>query len=84
MRTEDTHLVWTDGELQLLLETARDFKAKKAYAEVNWETFMKPFCQIYPSRQAVKKVHIQPTSSLEEGLHLKSNRFEQNIKKLWM
>ena len=38
MRTEDTHLVWTDYEVQLLLETARDFKAKKVYAGVYWES----------------------------------------------
>ena len=42
---------------------------------------MKPLCQIFPNRQAVRNVHIQQTSSLEKGLHLKSNRFEQNIKK---
>ena len=27
MRTEDTHLVWTDDEVKLLSETTRDFKA---------------------------------------------------------
>ena len=36
-RTEDIHLVWTDDEVQLLLET-RDFKAKKVYAGVDWES----------------------------------------------
>ena len=30
MGTKDTHLLWKDDEVQLLLET-RDFKAKKAY-----------------------------------------------------
>ena len=29
----------------------------------------------------MRNVHTQQTSSLEKGLHLKSNRFEQNIKK---
>ena len=48
------------------------------------KTFVKPLCQSYPNRQAVKNVHIQQTSSLEKGLHLKSKRFEQNIEKLWM
>ena len=38
MRTEDTHLFWTDDEVQLLLETARDFRAKKAYEVVDWES----------------------------------------------
>ena len=37
MRTKDTHLVWTDGKVQLLLET-RDFKTKKTYAGVEWES----------------------------------------------
>ena len=48
------------------------------------KTFLNPLCQIYPNRQAVKNVHIQQYSSLEKGLHVKSNRFEQNIEKLWM
>ena len=38
IRTKDTHLVWTDDEAQLLLETIRDFKAKKAYAQVDTES----------------------------------------------
>ena len=38
MRTDDTHLFWTDDEVQLLLETTRDFKAKKVYAGVDWES----------------------------------------------
>ena len=32
VRTKDTHLVWKDDEVQLLLKTKRDFKARKAYA----------------------------------------------------
>ena len=35
MRTEDTDLFWTNDEVQLLSETARNFKAKKAYAGVD-------------------------------------------------
>ena len=38
MRTEDTHLVWTDHEVQLLLETTRNSKAMKTYARVDWES----------------------------------------------
>ena len=38
MRTEDTHLVWTDDKVQLILETTSDFKAKNAYAGVDWES----------------------------------------------
>ena len=41
-------------------------------------------CQIHPNRNAVQNVNIQQTSSLEKGLYLKSNRFEQNIKTLWV
>ena len=46
------------------------------------KTFVKPLYQIYPNRQAVKNVHID-SSSIGKGLHLKSNRFEQNIQKFW-
>ena len=35
MRTEDTDLVWINDEVQLLSETARNFKVKKAYARVD-------------------------------------------------
>ena len=48
------------------------------------KTFVKPLCQIYPNRQEVNNVHIQQTSLAEKRLHLKSNKFEQNIEKLWM
>ena len=48
------------------------------------KAFAKPLCQIFPNRQEVKNVQIQQTSSLEKGLHLKLNRFEQSIEKLWM
>ena len=48
------------------------------------KTFAKPLCQIFSNRQEEKNVHIQQTSSLEKGLHLKLNRFEQSIEKLWM
>ena len=37
MRTEDTHLVWTDDEVQLLLETT-NFIAKKTCAGVDWQS----------------------------------------------
>ena len=37
MRTKDAHLVWTDDKVQLLLET-RDFKTKKTYTGVEWES----------------------------------------------
>ena len=62
MRTEDTYLVGTDDQVQWLLET-RDFEAKKVCAGIDCEsikdkTFLKPLCQIYPNRQAVKNVRI--------------------------
>ena len=91
MRTEDTHFVWTDVEVQSLLETTRDFKAKKAYAEVYWESIKEKYGNIreifvsnLANRRTVKNMHIQQTSSLEKGLLLKSNRFVQNIEKIWM
>ena len=37
MRTEDTHLVWTDDEVQLL-EATRDFIAKKTCAGVDLQS----------------------------------------------
>ena len=50
----------------------------------NMKTFVKPLRQIYPDTQALKNVHIRQISSLQKVLHLKSNRFEQNIEKFWM
>ena len=43
MRTEDTHLVWADDKVELLLETTRDFKAKKARAGVYWESIKEKY-----------------------------------------
>lgn len=33
-----TTLVWTDDEIQILLETVRDFKSEKAYESIDWES----------------------------------------------
>ena len=38
IRSANTHLVWKDDEVQLLSEITKDFKVKKAYAGVNWES----------------------------------------------
>ena len=38
MRNEDIHLAWTDKEVKLFLETAKDFQAKEACAQVGWNT----------------------------------------------
>ena len=35
VKTEDTQFVWEDAEVQLLLETTKDFKAKKMCIEVD-------------------------------------------------
>ena len=43
MRTKDTHLVCADDKVQLLLETARDFKAQKAYVGVYWESIKEKY-----------------------------------------
>ena len=32
------YLVWTKNKVQLLLETSRDFKVKKIYEGVDWES----------------------------------------------
>lgn len=40
------YLVWTDYKVQLLLETTRDFKSKKVYEEVEWESVKDKNAQI--------------------------------------
>ena len=35
IQTGDSHLVWTDDEVQMLLETTREFKVGKAYKGVD-------------------------------------------------
>lgn len=44
-KVED-YLVWTDYKVQLLLETTRDFKSKKVYEEVEWESVKDKNAQI--------------------------------------
>ena len=48
------------------------------------KTIVKPLCQICLNRQAVKNMHIQETFFTRERIAAKSNRFEENIEKLWM
>ena len=35
---QSTNLIWTDDEVQILLETIRDFKSKKSYEGIDWES----------------------------------------------
>ena len=37
---------WTDSEIQLLLETTKDFKAKQEYEGVDWNTIRTRFDKI--------------------------------------
>ena len=34
---DDANLVWTDEEIQLLLEVIRDFKAAQLYEGIDWD-----------------------------------------------
>ena len=38
VKTDDTHLVWKVDEVQMLLETTRDFKVGRVYEGVDWES----------------------------------------------
>lgn len=38
VKTDDTHLVWKVDEVQMLLETTRDFKVGRGYEGVDWES----------------------------------------------
>ena len=35
---KENSVIWTDDEIQLLLETVRDFKSEKAYKSIDWES----------------------------------------------
>lgn len=37
VKSDDAHLVRTDYQVQMLLETTRDFKVGKAYEGIDWE-----------------------------------------------
>ena len=52
MRKVDDYLVWTKNETQLLLDTTNDFKTKKAYGGVNWESVKGKYIQICPTVEA--------------------------------
>ena len=74
----------------MLLEIVRDFKAKKGYVGVEWESIKDKYenicetCLSNLPKQTVKFVHIQQIYSLEKRLHLEANKYEQNNKKLWI
>ena len=52
MRKVDDYLVWIKNETQLLLDTTNDFKTKKAYGGVNWESVKGKYIQICPTEEA--------------------------------
>ena len=35
---KENSVIWTDDEIQLLLETVRDIKWEKAYESIDWES----------------------------------------------
>ena len=43
---ENAVVVWTDDEIQLLLETVREFKAEKAYESIDWESIKTKYDKI--------------------------------------
>ena len=56
---------WTDSEIQLLLETTKDFKAKQEYEGVDWNTIRTRFDKIkdafinsYPSTDGQDYPHV--------------------------
>ena len=81
LRTEDAHLAWKGDEVQLLLEATRDFKTKQEYSGANCKSIKEKCENIGETFSNLLK---QRTFSIEKGLYLKSNRFEQNIEKLRM
>lgn len=38
VKTDDTHLIWSDNDEVKMLKTNRDFKVGKAYESVDWES----------------------------------------------
>ena len=83
------YLVWTDYKVQLLLETTRDFKFKKVYEEVEWESVKDKNAQILsifvtncPKKAAGRVFSTVLNFLLKIWLLSKSIWFETNIEML--
>lgn len=83
------YLVWTDYKVQLLLETTRDFKSKKVYEEVQWESVKDKNAQILsifvtncPKKAAGRVFSTVLNFLLKIWLLSKSIWFETNIEML--
>lgn len=83
------YLVWTDYKVQLLLETTRDFKSKKVYEEVEWESVKDKNAQILsifvtncPKKAAGRVFSTVLNFLLKIWLLSKSIWFETNIEML--
>ena len=83
------YLVWTDYKVQLLLETTRDFKSKKIYEEVEWESVKDKNAQILsifvtncPKKAAGRVFSTVLNFLLKIWLLSKSIWFETNIEML--
>lgn len=83
------YLVWTDYKVQLLLETTRDFKSKKVYEEVEWESVKDKNAQILsifvtncPKKAAGRVFSMVLNFLLKIWLLSKSIWFETNIEML--
>ena len=83
------YLVWTDYKVLLLLETTRDFKSKKVYEEVEWESVKDKNAQILsifvtncPKKAAGRVFSTVLNFLLKIWLLSKSIWFETNIEML--
>lgn len=83
------YLVWTDYKVQLLLETTRDFKSKKVYEKVEWESvkdknakILSIFVTNCPKKAAGRVFSTVLNFLLKIWLLSKSIWFETNIEML--
>jgi len=57
---KENTVVWTDDEIQLLLETVRDFKSEQAYESIDWESIKTKYEKI--TENFVKNLPKEKTS----------------------
>ena len=50
-KTKADNFVWTDDEVQLLLEVTNDYKVSKAAKNIDWESCHELYREHYPSSQ---------------------------------
>ena len=86
-KSPEINLIWADDEVQLLLESFRNFKTKKAGKGIRWENLKEKYKKIkdiFTENLPQQYNENEFPHSLELLLLTKLKRLDQNINRRWI